>query len=73
MKYLCDESIGVAAGTIEEGSLRERILGVSEHIFVGQKVGWYELPEDGAGRWERFTEGFEEELRAWKRKKTGQS
>lgn len=73
MKYLCDESIGVAAGTIEEGSLRERMMGVREHIFVGQKAGWYQLPEDGVERWEGFTEEFEEKLEVWKRKKTGQS
>lgn len=73
MKYFCDENIGVAAGTIEEGSFAKRrgdgVEKVTEHIFMGEKAGWYEVPEDGVKRWEGFSEGFEKKLRAWKKGK----
>ncbi len=68
MKYLCDESIGVAAGTIDEVS-QGKMMGVTQHIFVGQKAGWHKLPEDGVGRCEGFTVGLEEKLARWKDRK----
>lgn len=71
MKYFCDETIGVAAGTIEEeGSAKEGGLGkwgVTEHIFLTEKAGWFDVPDDGAKRWEGFSEGFKEKLEGWRR------
>ena len=67
MKYRFDEkTIGVAAGTINEGSLQVNEMKVTEHIFVEQKAAWHEIAEDGAKRWARFSDGFEEKLRDWR-------
>ena len=68
MQYGFDKGvIGVAAGTIDEGSLKAMGMNVSEHIFVEQKVGWYDIPDDGVKRWGRFSDGFEEKLDVWRR------
>lgn len=59
--YSSKERISIATGTIDEMSLKGVLPKVSEHIFVGkwERKGWYELPEDGLDRFERFTEGDE--------------
>ncbi len=64
MKYMAEpESIGIAAGTVDEDSvgeegLEEVVQGKSKHIFVGEKAGWYTLREDGLKRCEKFPDGF---------------
>ncbi|KAL9000207.1 MAG: hypothetical protein Q9169_001109 [Polycauliona sp. 2 TL-2023] len=74
MQYKCDETtIGIAAGTIDErcfanaggGGLMK--MGVTEHIFLEQKVAWYEIPDDGAKRWGRFLDEYEEKLEEWRK------
>ncbi|KAI4284264.1 MAG: hypothetical protein L6R38_001541 [Xanthoria sp. 2 TBL-2021] len=68
MKYGFDETnIGIAAGAMDEGSLKGEVMKVTGHIFVEQKPSWYEIPEDGVKRWERFSDGFEEKLDMWRR------
>ncbi|KAL8926933.1 MAG: hypothetical protein Q9172_001594 [Xanthocarpia lactea] len=71
MKYASDDAtIGIAAGTIDERSLKGEAMKLTEHIFVEQKPGWYNLPEDGLKRWERFSAGFEEKLQAWMKERS---
>jgi hypothetical protein len=41
--------IGIVAGTIDDGTV---VPPPSKHIFLEEKAPWYELPEDGAGRWQ---------------------
>jgi hypothetical protein len=59
--YPSKEMISIATGTIDETSVKGILPKVSEHIFIGkwERKGWYELPEDGLDRFERFTEGDE--------------
>ncbi len=71
MKYASDDAtIGIAAGTMDERSLKGEAMKLTEHIFVEQKPGWYTIPEDGVKRWERFSAGFEEELQAWMKERS---
>ncbi|KAI4278188.1 MAG: hypothetical protein LQ337_001202 [Flavoplaca oasis] len=69
MKYQCDEAtIGIAAGTIDEGNLHGNEMKATEHIFVEQKAAWHQMAEDGVKRWGRFSDMFEEKLRDWRAK-----
>ncbi|KAJ5743034.1 hypothetical protein N7533_010136 [Penicillium manginii] len=42
---------GVAAGTLDD-DVKGRIPPASAHIFLAEKASWYELPEDGAERFD---------------------
>ncbi|KAI4225213.1 MAG: hypothetical protein L6R36_004077 [Xanthoria steineri] len=67
MRYGFDEAnIGIAAGTMDEASLKGDEMKVTEHIFMEQKPSWYGIPKDGVKRWERFSDGFEEKLQIWR-------
>ena len=67
MFYYCDSgSIGVAAGTIDEGSVKSGGMKVTGHIFVAQKPEWYEIGEDGVGRSDGFPEGLQRKVEEWK-------
>lgn len=66
MKYKANpQSIGICAGTVDENSMGPKGLGAvqgkANHIFVGEKAGWYEIGEDGLRRYERFTDAMGEE------------
>ncbi|KAL9022184.1 MAG: hypothetical protein Q9185_000584 [Variospora sp. 1 TL-2023] len=71
MKYFCEETIGVAAGTIDEkGCAKGGDSGrwrIKEHIFLREKTEWFDVPDDGAKRWAGFSEGFEEKLEGWRK------
>lgn len=43
--------VGVPAGTIDLGS-EEGVPRPDCHIFLGEKAGWFEVPEDGLERFE---------------------
>ncbi|KZP08656.1 hypothetical protein FIBSPDRAFT_938850 [Athelia psychrophila] len=50
--------ISVPASTIHLANVKGELPGVGAHIFVGEKAPWYEIPEDGLPRYEKFSEGF---------------
>ena len=70
MIYHCEpEQIGIAVGTIDEGSVlrdegaeMEKSVG---HIFLREKAGREVLGDDDIERFEGFGGGFEEMLRRW--------
>lgn len=47
------DSIGIVAGTFDDESV---VPPPSAHIFLEEKAPWYELPEDGAERWQGWSE-----------------
>ena len=46
--------MGIVAGSIDEKSVKGELIKPTEHIFLEEKAGWYDLPEDGLGRFERL-------------------
>jgi len=71
MQYNCEtEVIEITAGSIDEGSVKGALPAAGRHIFLGEKAGWYVLPDDGLERYEGFPEGFQRKLDEWK---TGQA
>src|SRR6266536_2534349 len=53
MQYKCQpDQISIAAGTIDEESVKGKLPKVGAHIFVDSmdNDGWYELPKDGIKR-----------------------
>lgn len=44
--------VGLTLGTVDEKTLGkiEGGLKIKRHIYVGEKAGWFELPDDGAAR-----------------------
>lgn len=60
-------SIGIAAGTIDEESLKGAVMQVTEHIFLGQKPAWHAIAEDGVKRWDRFSDELEQKLQEWEK------
>ncbi|CAG8012224.1 unnamed protein product [Penicillium salamii] len=46
--------IGLAAGTLNEGDAP--IPRPSHHIFLAEKAAWFEVPEDGAQKWDLWSE-----------------
>ena len=68
MIYHCQpDSIGIAVGTIDEGSLPEgkEVGKPIAHIFLKEKAAWELMGEDGIERVERFSGGFEDGIRKW--------
>lgn len=68
MEYFFDmDTVSVAAGTIDDRRMQSGVvMKVTEHIFVEQKPGWYEIPEDGVKQCDTFPDGFEGKFAAWK-------
>jgi hypothetical protein len=48
------EFTDLAAGTLNDGETQ--IPRPSHHIFLAEKATWYEIPEDGAQRWDVWSE-----------------
>lgn len=70
MSYKCEpELISITAGTFNEDSVRGRMPGVTQHIFLDEKVKtWYELPEnDGVPKYSTFSSAFQKRLDAFKK------
>lgn len=61
------DKISIAAGSIDEESVKGVLVKPSEHIFLGEKAGWFEVGNDGLKRFEGFPEGFEGRLESWKK------
>ena len=45
----------ITAGSIDEGSVQGVLLKPRKHIFLAEKAGWFDVPEDGMGRFEGFS------------------
>jgi hypothetical protein len=58
------ESIAIPAGTIDEASVQGELPKTDHHIFLEEKAGWYDLPDDGTGRYAKFRPAFQEGLDA---------
>lgn len=56
--------IGIAAGTIDEGTVNGMLPKADHHIFLDEKAGWYDLPADETGRYANHTPAFQEGLDA---------
>ncbi|TVY60784.1 hypothetical protein LSUE1_G008303 [Lachnellula suecica] len=68
MQYHCEpEVISIAAGSIDEGSVKGKLPKVDQNIFVGQKAGWFELPEDGVRSTETFGSAFLKKIEDWEK------
>lgn len=59
-------TISVAAGTIDEGSVVGELAGPNNRIFVEEKAAWFTIPDDGLKRYDRFPDSFQEAIDAWK-------
>lgn len=58
--------MGIVAGSIDEKSVKGELIKPTEHIFLEEKAGWYDLPEDGLGRFERFSNAkSDKRIKAW--------
>jgi hypothetical protein len=63
MQYkLKPEKNFITAGSIDEESVKGVLVKPSEHIFLSGKAGWYEVPDDGMKRFERFPGAFDRKL-----------
>lgn len=66
------EQLGIVAGTINDddgGDGRGKIPKPRAHIFVKEKASWFEIPEDGAERWDAYTPDVEEALRGLEKRR----
>ena len=55
MRYFAtQDTVSVAAGTIDEDNLTGQLIGPSQHIFVEEKAFWLTLPNDGLPRYKGF-------------------
>jgi hypothetical protein len=63
--------ISIAAGTIDEDTVKGALPIPDHHIFVGEKekAGWEVLPEDGLRRCDGFNKEFQEKLDQWKQER----
>ncbi|OJJ41455.1 hypothetical protein ASPWEDRAFT_167470 [Aspergillus wentii DTO 134E9] len=54
MAYDVDpEMTGIAAGTIDDdASIPDQVPKPGFHIFLKEKAAWFDIPEDGAERWD---------------------
>lgn len=55
MMYLDKDlpSVGIAAGSLDDDTQVPR---PESHIFLKEKAAWYEIPDDGAERYQTFSE-----------------
>lgn len=60
------EWMSIAVGSIDEGSVKGDLIKPTKHIFLEEKAGWFDLPEDGLGRFERFSDAESDRMiKAW--------
>lgn len=61
--------IGLCLGTVDEGSVLNQgvndAMKPKEHIFVSQKVSWYDPRKGGIPCYDRFSGNFEQDLKVW--------
>lgn len=59
------ERMAITVGSIDEGSVKGKLMKPTGHIFLEEKAGWFDLPEDGLERFDRFSDGSDEAIKAW--------
>lgn len=58
--------MGIVAGSIDEKSVNGELIKPTAHMFLEEKARWYDLPEDGLGRFERFNNAeSDKRINAW--------
>lgn len=60
-------AIGLAAATIDEMSVKGELPKVDHHIFLDEKAGWYDLPDDNLERFAQHRPKFQKALDASRR------
>lgn len=60
--YHQPEHIGILASTIDKESIRGDLAKLNYHIFLEEKVNWYNLPDDEVRRFGKYRPGFQEQL-----------
>ncbi|KAJ5908389.1 hypothetical protein N7495_001071 [Penicillium taxi] len=46
--------VSLAAGTLDDSpEWKAQVSPPTKHIYLEEKASWFELPEDGAARWDR--------------------
>jgi hypothetical protein len=58
------DCIGLAAGTIDEESVKGELPKTDHHIFLDEKAGWYDLPDDNTGKYAKHRPAFQQDLDA---------
>jgi hypothetical protein len=46
------QNTGVAAGTLDDDNGKSAVLQPVAHIFLKEKASWFEVPDDGAKRFQ---------------------
>lgn len=65
MKYDYEpELLSVTTGTIDSAH-QGKIPKPSCYLFLQEKVAWFDMPDDGVGRWDRFSPDMAESLEKW--------
>ncbi len=59
--------ISIAAGSIDEESIKGELVKPTEHIFLSEKAAWFEIPDDGLKKFEKFPDGFGKKVEEWKK------
>jgi hypothetical protein len=58
--------MSITVGSIDEGSVKGELVKPSMHIFLEEKAGWFDLPEDGLKRFEKWDdEESDKKIQAW--------
>lgn len=67
MKYHCrPDGTSVNMGSVDESSVVGHIVRPKEHIFLGEKAGWWEVRlDDGLEHHKWFNESFQKRLKEW--------
>lgn len=64
MFYYCQpDKISITVGTIDENEVE--IPKPTAHIFLEEKARWFDVPNDGLNRYNRFPPAFQAKLDAW--------
>ena len=63
--YATPDTISIAAGTIDEGSVVGDLPGPTNHIFVADKAPWFKIPNDGLERYDGFPDGMQTAIDRW--------
>lgn len=65
MKYDYEpELLSVTTGTIDSAH-QGKIPKPSCYLFPQEKVAWFDMPDDGVERWDRFSPDMAESLEKW--------
>lgn len=67
MKYHCrPDGTSVVMGIVDDGSIVGKLPRPKEHIFLGEKAQWWNIPnEDSIARHASFNESFQDRMKEW--------